>query len=86
MIESDEIIKFFYVNQPRKIWEIDELTFSEVRQLKDSNGRYLWSPEPIHMDMPGTFLGIPVSIAKDKCFQLRHLFPNGESHIIKYDG
>ena len=85
MRTAEQIIEFMNNAAPRKIWEMDKNSLKKIRRLHDDNRVYLWMPEPNYDDMPGTLLGIPISIAKEKCFQLRYVFPNGESHVIKAD-
>ena len=83
MTKAQRIIDFQCESTPRKIWEMDKDTLAQLRNLRDENGRYLWAPEPNYKDMPGTLLGIEISIAKEKCFQLRYDFPDGASHIFE---
>lgn len=83
MNDGEQLIEFMHNNAPRKIWEMDKETYQKARQLCDADSKYFWNPEPNYPDMPGTLFSIPISIAKDKCFQLRYEFPNGESQIIK---
>lgn len=84
-MKSEAIIEFLHQHEPRRVWEMDKDTLRAIRQLKDFQGVYLWSPEPNYIDMPGKMLGIPISISKDKCFQLRYLFSDGHSHITHMD-
>ena len=85
MNKAQQIIEFLCQVKPRKIWEMDKNTLAKIRNIHDDNATYLWMPEPNYKDMPGTLLGIPIAIAKDKCFQLRYEFQNGESYIFKAD-
>jgi len=84
-MRSDQVIQFLCDSSPRRVWEMDKNTLSVVRQYQDDNGTFLWVPEPKHAGMPGSFLGVQVSIAKDVCFQIRYIFPDGQSYVVKYD-
>lgn len=82
----DKIIKFYHDKvRPRKIWEVDVNILQQMRKIKDSNGIYLWKPEPNYPEMPGTFMGIEISISKEECFQIVLLFSDGDRKIIKPD-
>ena len=83
MNTSEQLVDFYHKASPRKIWEIDKDTLAQVRKLKDSAAIYFWHPEPNYQDMPGTLFGIPISISKDKCFQIKHLFSDGSEHVEK---
>jgi len=85
-MEIDKIILFLNSSCPRMIWEMDRETLGDLRRRKDCQGEFLWAPSPNYTRKPGTILGIEVSIAEDKCFQLRYEFPDGHSHVIKMDG
>lgn len=78
---SDQIIDFVHSHTPRTIWEMDRETLLKLRRLHDDAGKYFWSPEPNYTDMPGTLFGIEISIAKEKCFQLRYEFADGSNYI-----
>lgn len=82
-VTSEDLIKFYQESKPRLIFEMDERTLGILRQLRDANGTYLWVPEP-NYPLPGTLLGIQIALAKDECFQLRHIFPDGKEHITKF--
>ncbi len=84
MITSDQMIELHYTANPQKTWEMDEATLSEVKNMRDSNGTYLWTSEPNYPDMPGRLFGIQISVAGgfDRCCQLSFLFNDGVSHTI----
>ena len=81
----DEIIDFTYDTKPRQIFEMDKNTLNILKPMRDGEGTYFWKPEPNYPNMPGTFLGIPISIAKDKCLQIKYLFADGHEHVIKFE-
>ncbi len=85
MNASEQLVDFYLSFEPRKIWEIDKETLAKVRAMHDDAHVYFWKPEPNYKDMPGTLFGIPVSISKDKCFQIKHIFKDGSEHVEKFD-
>lgn len=80
--KMENVIDFCSGCVPRKIIEVDNATLAQLRKLRDRTGKYLWMPEPNYKDMPGTLMGIPISIAKGKCFQIRFIFADGHEHIV----
>ncbi len=85
MFDSEKIIEFLMDSKPRQIFEMDSSTLAQVRRLHDAQGVYLWTPEPNYKTMPGRLMGVPISISKDKCFQLKFLFIDGYEHVIALD-
>lgn len=81
----EHLITTLYNSRPREIWEIDSHTLQTLSRLKDDAGIFIWTPEPNYASMPGRLFGIPISIAKDKCLQLRFEFLDGHSHVIEVD-
>ncbi len=79
----DKIITLYGESWPRRIWEVDKNVFDEMRQIKDASGKYLWNPEPNYPDMPGTFMGIEISLAEEDCFQMLLIFPDGDRKVCK---
>ncbi len=82
MFDSEKIIDFLIDSKPRQIFEMDSSTLAQVRHLCDADHVYLWTPEPNYTSMPGRLIGVPISISKDKCFQLKFIFKDGHEHVI----
>lgn len=78
---GEQLIDFFISTRPRMIWEIDRETLNGIKNLRDGAGVYFWKPEPNYPDMPGTLFGLEISVAREKCFQLKRIFSNGDVHI-----
>lgn len=73
---------------PIVIWKMDRSTLSEVRRLKDANGRFLWMPDLVdglNEYGSGRLFNVPISIVNEDCFQLETHFPDKESIIVKYE-
>lgn len=79
------IIDLYSASKPRIIWEIDENILKEIKHIKDATGTYIWLPVPNYPDMGGTLLGLQIAVSKEKCFQLKYIFPNGNTEIFKMD-
>jgi len=69
---------------PQVIWEMDEITYLRCRQLRDSQGKYLWIKDIEFPGMPGTLFGYDIHIrgGKNKIHRLLYLFESGTSVII----
>ena len=55
-------------------WLMSSATASQVDQLKDNQGRYLWR-DPISADVPPTLLGRPVYFSEDMDSVTGNAFP-----------
>lgn len=87
VMETEKLKEFYRSTIPQKVWEMDRDSFNEIKKRKDAAGTYYWRPEPDYPDMPGTFFGIPISVAttNEKCFQIKYIFPDGHTHTIKME-
>ena len=63
-ITTDEVIDLYHsVTAPYRIngaWLMNDATMKEIRQLKDSNGQYLWQPS-LQLGNPDNLIGLPVA-------------------------
>lgn len=82
-VTSNQLIDFYHSSR-QIYWEMDKDIHAGIRRLRDANGLYMWSPTPNYEDHPGTLIGIPVTISEEKCLQLRYIFPDGSSKIVKF--
>ena len=86
-MHAETFIDFYNSTAPRIVVEMDEATLQDVRQLRDSAGVYLWTPSIRYPTMPGTFLGMPVSVieSEERFLQIGYLFPDGHRHAIEME-
>ena len=84
-LTAETMIDFYERSKPRIILEVDKDTLAKLRRVHDANGTYLWMPEPNYEKMPGKFMGVEISIAKDPCLQYRYIFSDGSSCVAKFD-
>lgn len=86
MNTPEALVSFLHNNQPLVTWEIDRDTLDKIRMLKDDAGEYLWRPFP-HGEKadPPTLLGISITVASNKCFNLRYEFPDGTTYTAQAD-
>jgi HK97 family phage major capsid protein len=63
VLTADSLIQAFYGlgqnYRKRAVWLMNSVTLTKARQLKDSQNRYLFIPDP-NQEMAGTILGRPV--------------------------
>lgn len=67
-ITSDDVIELYHALAPEyrdeAVWIMNDSTAMALRQLKDSNGQYLWQPG-LAAGTPDTLLGRPVFLSSD---------------------
>lgn len=64
LIELQHSVDSAYRSQPGTGWQMNDLTASHIRRLKDGDGQYLWR-DSVQEGQPPLLLGNPVTINQD---------------------
>ena len=77
MSDANVFIEHLEYCRPRLIWYVAESTFAEIRGMRDVADVDLWQPDPVHAELPGTFLNCEVCISDKPGTELVYVFPDG---------
>ena len=73
------VIKDMLHNEkPRFVWEIDTMSFSQLKYLRDEKGEYLWVPNIDYMGHSGKLLGLDIVISDEPGIRLVTIFRKSE--------
>jgi HK97 family phage major capsid protein len=79
-VTAQGIIDAEYAMRPRVLYGMDRAMLRRVQRLRDDNGTYLWTPDPVYPEKPGQFCGYAIAVteAPGPYLHLQWHFPTGE--------
>jgi len=69
-ITTESIVDTYLKKKPHLVWIMNKDVFIEVWKLRNSEGKYLYSPDLIYNNKPGTLLGVDIILSKDAGYRL----------------